>query len=69
MKTFYTLTDIDTNYTNSRSTRYDSEAAAERAARERLEANPHHRGVVILKAIKTVRFRQVQPVVVADITE
>jgi hypothetical protein len=65
MKTFYTLTDVDTEHTNSRSRRYDDKASAIAGAEARINAGST-KAVVIMQAIELVR-RAPTPVEVVPI--
>lgn len=63
---FYTLTDWDTNYTNSRSKRYDSLGDALAEARRRMDerglVSPRPvGGIYIMQSIKFVGQRPPQP--------
>jgi hypothetical protein len=53
-KTFYTLTDRHTEYTNSRSKRFDSFEEAKKEAEFRLSASQSCKGIYILEAIALV---------------
>jgi len=52
---FYTVTDMHTEYCNSRSQRYGTHAEAEREARNRLLTRPELRGTYIMRAETLVR--------------
>ena len=63
MKTFFTLTDVNTElaYTNSRSRRFNTEEEAIAEARERLTLGSSVKGIFVLKAIGVVE-RDLAPV-------
>lgn len=68
MRPFWTVTDVDTQKTNSRSVRYTSEGRATDEARDRIHAGKSPKGVVIMKAVKLVELQQA-PVKISDIGE
>lgn len=61
-QTFCTITDKDTEYTNSRSKRMTFDEAVEEAQR-RISSNPRHPGVFILQAVAIVKPKPVDVVV------
>lgn len=65
MKKFWTVTDWNTQNTNSRSTRFDTEDRAVKEATRRVENGVD--GVYVLEAVKFVRRKQ-QPIEVIDVT-
>lgn len=67
MKPFWTITDIGTVHTNSRSSRFENEDAAITAATNRLERRECV-AVVVLKSVKLVKLSS-PPVEVEDITD
>ena len=67
MKTFYTITDVNTTHTNSRSKRFNTEPQAIEAAYDRLERGGSTE-IVILKAIKLVRPAR-KPVIVEPLED
>lgn len=66
MKPFWTITDVDTNHTNSRSEKFSKEILAIDAATYRVRCGAS-KAVVILKAVKLVTHNYPPPVKVEDI--
>ena len=66
MKTFYTVTDANTQYSNSRSKRFASEKEAIAEVDNRRHYKPAHEGCYILKAIK-YRGPYASPIVTVDL--
>lgn len=62
---FYTITDVDSTKTNSRSKRFTLESDATDEARDRIHKG-NSKGVIILKAIKIVEPTQA-PVLISEI--
>lgn len=68
MKTFFTITAIDTTHCNDRSRRYETYQEAEKAAEYKVASGEKSQGAIIMQAIKVVTLKPVErPVIIQSL--